>query len=132
MKQNTDIERFRHKSPFRVPENYFPKLKRDIQFKTENIGSVLEFKFLNYFNIKNLTSGLVSACVILIIYNYVNNSVSKFDNLDVEVYTQFIEFEIENIDEEYFLEFLPEEEYAFTDEIEYLLENDIYFNQIIN
>lgn len=132
MKQNTDIERFRYKTPFRVPENYFPKLKRDIQFKTENIESVLEFNFLNYFNIKNLTSALVSACVILIIYNYVNNSVSKFDNLDVEVYTQFIEFEIENINEEYFLEFLPEEEYAFTDEIEYLLENDIYFNQIIN
>ena len=38
MKQNTDIEHFRNKGPFRVPENYFPKLKKDIQFKTENIG----------------------------------------------------------------------------------------------
>ena len=66
------------------------------------------------------------------IFNYIPSSGSIDNNvLSEEIYTQFVEFEIENIDEEYLFEFLPDEDYVFSDEIEYLIENDIDYDLII-
>ena len=130
MKQNTDIEQFEKKQSFKVPENYFLELKSDIQSKTEK----LEFKFnlSHYFNLKITVPILVSVLILFMIFNYIPSSDSIDNNvLSEEIYTQFVEFEIENINEEYLFEFLPDEDYVFTDEIEYLIENDIDYDLII-
>ena len=130
MKQNTDIEQFEKKQSFKVPENYFLELKSDIQSKTEK----LEFKFnlSHYFNLKITVPILVSVLILFMIFNYIPSSDSIDNNvLSEEIYTQFVEFEIENINEEYLFEFLPDEDYVFSDEIEYLIENDIDYDLII-
>ena len=130
MKQNTDIEQFEKKQSFKVPENYFFELKSDIQSKTEK----LEFKFnlSHYFNLKITVPILVSVLILFMIFNYIPSSDSIDNNvLSEEIYTQFVEFEIENINEEYLFEFLPDEDYVFSDEIEYLIENDIDYDLII-
>ena len=130
MKQNTDIEQFEKKQSFKVPENYFFELKNDIQSKTEK----LEFKFnlSHYFNLKITVPILVSVLILFMIFNYIPSSDSIDNNvLSEEIYTQFVEFEIENINEEYLFEFLPDEDYVFSDEIEYLIENDIDYDLII-
>ena len=129
MKQNTDIEQFEKKQSFKVPENYFLELKSDIQSKTEE----LEFNSSHYFNLKITVPILVSVLILFMIFNYIPSSDSIDNNvLSEEIYTQFVEFEIENIDEEYLFEFLPDEDYVFSDEIEYLIENDIDYDLIIN
>ena len=130
MKQNTDIEQFEKKQSFKVPENYFLELKSDIQSKTEELE--LEFNSSHYFNLKITVPILVSVLILFMIFNYILSS-SSIDNnvLSEEIYTQFVEFEIENIDEEYLFEFLPDEDYVFSDEIEYLIENDIDYDLII-
>ena len=128
MKQNTDIEQFEKKQSFKVPENYFLELKSDIQSKTEE----LEFNSSHYFNLKITVPILVSVLILFMIFNYIPSSDSIDNNvLSEEIYTQFVEFEIENIDEEYLFEFLPDEDYVFSDEIEYLIENDIDYDLII-
>jgi hypothetical protein len=130
MKQTKDIEQFDKKQSFIVPENYFFKLKSDIQFKTENLESKIEFK--NYLSIKTIVPFLASVFLLLITFNYVKTFDPKSDNvLSEEIYTEFVEFEIENIDEEYLFEFLPDEEYAFSDEIEYLIDNNTDYDLII-
>ena len=128
MKQNTDIEQFEKKQSFKVPENYFLELKSDIQSKTEE----LEFNSSYYFNLKITVPILASVLILFMIFNYIPSSGSIDNNvLSEEIYTQFVEFEIENIDEEYLFEFLPDEDYVFSDEIEYLIENDIDYDLII-
>ena len=130
MKQTNNIEQFDKKQSFIVPENYFSKLKSDIQFKTENLESKIEFK--NYLSIKTIVPVIASVFLLLITFNYVITFDPKSDNvLSEEIYTQFVEFEIENIDEEYLFEFLPDEEYAFSDEIEYLIDNNTDYDLII-
>ena len=130
MKQNTDIEQFEKKQSFKVPENYFLELKSDIQSKTEELE--LEFNSSHYFNLKITVPILVSILILFMIFNYIHSSGSIDNNvLSEEIYTQFVEFEIENIDEEYLFEFLPDEDYVFSDEIEYLIENDIDYDLII-
>jgi hypothetical protein len=130
MKQTNNIEQFDKKQSFIVPENYFSKLKSDIQFKTENLESKIGFK--NYLSIKTIVPVLASVFLLLITFNYVKTFDPKSDNvLSEEIYTEFVEFEIENIDEEYLFEFLPDEEYAFSDEIEYLIDNNTDYNLII-
>ena len=130
MKQNTDIEQFEKKQSFKVPENYFLELKSDIQSKTEELE--LEFNSSHYFNLKITVPILVSVLILFMIFNYITSSGSIDNNvLSEEIYTQFVEFEIENIDEEYLFEFLPDEDYVFSDEIEYLIENDIDYDLII-
>ena len=130
MKQTNNIEQFDKKQSFIVPENYFSKLKSDIQFKTENLESKIEFK--NYLSIKTIVPVLASVFLLLITFNYVKTFDPKSDNvLSEEIYTEFVEFEIENIDEEYLFEFLPDEEYAFSDEIEYLIDNNTDYDLII-
>ena len=128
IKQNTDIEQFEKKQSFKVPENYFLELKSDIQSKTEE----LEFNSSYYFNLKITVPILASVLILFMIFNYIPSSGSIDNNvLSEEIYTQFVEFEIENIDEEYLFEFLPDEDYVFSDEIEYLIENDIDYDLII-
>ena len=130
MKQNTDIEQFEKKQSFKVPENYFLELKSDIQSKTEKLE--LEFNSSHYFNLKKTVPILVSVLILFMIFNYIPSSDSIDNNvLSEEIYTQFVEFEIENINEEYLFEFLPDEDYVFSDEIEYLIENDIDYDLII-
>ena len=130
MKQNTDIEQFEKKQSFKVPENYFLELKSDIQSKTEKLE--LKFNLSHYFNLKITVPILVSVLILFMIFNYIPSSDSIDNNvLSEEIYTQFVEFEIENINEEYLFEFLPDEDYVFTDEIEYLIENDIDYDLII-
>mgnify|MGYP001472614718 FL=1 len=130
MKQNTDIEQFEKKQSFKVPENYFLELKSDIQSKTEKLE--LKFNLSHYFNLKITVPILVSVLILFMIFNYIPSSDSIDNNvLSEEIYTQFVEFEIENINEEYLFEFLPDEDYVFSDEIEYLIENDIDYDLII-
>ena len=130
MKQNTDIEQFEKKQSFKVPENYFLELKSDIQSKTEKLE--LKLKLSHYFNLKITVPILVSVLILFMIFNYIPSSDSIDNNvLSEEIYTQFVEFEIENINEEYLFEFLPDEDYVFSDEIEYLIENDIDYDLII-
>jgi len=130
MKQNTNIEQFEKKQSFKVPENYFLELKSDIQSKTEKLE--LKFNLSHYFNLKITVPILVSVLILFMIFNYIPSSDSIDNNvLSEEIYTQFVEFEIENINEEYLFEFLPDEDYVFSDEIEYLIENDIDYNLII-
>ena len=130
MKQNTDIEQFEKKQSFKVPENYFLELKSDIQSKTEKLK--LKFNLSHYFNLKITVPVLVSVLILFMIFNYIPSSDSIDNNvLSEEIYTQFVEFEIENINEEYLFEFLPDEDYVFSDEIEYLIENDIDYDLII-
>ena len=130
MKQNTDIDQFEKKQSFKVPENYFLELKSDIQSKTEKLE--LEFNSSHYFNLKKTVPILVSVLILFMIFNYIPSSDSIDNNvLSEEIYTQFVEFEIENINEEYLFEFLPDEDYVFSDEIEYLIENDIDYDLII-
>ena len=130
MKQNTDIEQFEKKQSFKVPENYFFELKSDIQSKTEKLE--LKFNLSHYFNLKITVPILVSVLILFMIFNYIPSSDSIDNNvLSEEIYTQFVEFEIENINEEYLFEFLPDEDYVFSDEIEYLIENDIDYDLII-
>lgn len=130
MKQNTDIVQFEKKQSFKVPENYFLELKSEIQSKTEKLE--LEFNSSHYFNLKKTVPILVSVLILFMIFNYIPSSDSIDNNvLSEEIYTQFVEFEIENINEEYLFEFLPDEDYVFSDEIEYLIENDIDYDLII-
>ena len=130
MKQNTDIVQFEKKQSFKVPENYFLELKGEIQSKTEKLE--LEFNSSHYFNLKKTVPILVSVLILFMIFNYIPSSDSIDNNvLSEEIYTQFVEFEIENINEEYLFEFLPDEDYVFSDEIEYLIENDIDYDLII-
>tara|TARA_B100000795_G_C22685782_1_gene393587 strand:+ start:583 stop:978 length:396 start_codon:yes stop_codon:yes gene_type:complete len=130
MKQNTDIDQFEKKQSFKVPENYFLELKSDIQSKTEKLE--LKFNLSHYFNLKITVPILVSVLILFMIFNYIPSSDSIDNNvLSEEIYTQFVEFEIENINEEYLFEFLPDEDYVFSDEIEYLIENDIDYDLII-
>jgi len=130
MKQNTDIEQFEKKQSFKVPENYFLELKSDIQSKTEKLE--LKLNLSHYFNLKITVPILVSVLILFMIFNYIPSSDSIDNNvLSEEIYTQFVEFEIENINEEYLFEFLPDEDYVFSDEIEYLIENDIDYDLII-
>ena len=130
MKQNTDIEQFEKKQSFKVPENYFFELKSDIQSKTEKLE--LKLNLSHYFNLKITVPILVSVLILFMIFNYIPSSDSIDNNvLSEEIYTQFVEFEIENINEEYLFEFLPDEDYVFSDEIEYLIENDIDYDLII-
>lgn len=128
MKQNTDIEKFEKKQSFKVPENYFLELKSEIQSKTEKLE--LEFNSSHYFNLKKTVPILVSVLILFVIFNYIPSSIDN-NVLSEEIYTQFVEYEIENIDEEYLFEFLPDEDYVFSDEIEYLIENDIDYDLII-
>ena len=128
MKQNTDIEKFEKKQSFKVPENYFLELKSEIQSKTEKLE--LEFNSSHYFNLKKTVPILVSVLILFVIFNYITSSIDN-NVLSEEIYTQFVEYEIENIDEEYLFEFLPDEDYVFSDEIEYLIENDIDYDLII-
>ena len=128
MKQNTDIEQFEKKQSFKVPENYFLELKSEIQSKTEKLE--LEFNSSHYFNLKKTVPILVSVLILFVIFNYITSSIDN-NVLSEEIYTQFVEYEIENIDEEYLFEFLPDEDYVFSDEIEYLIENDIDYDLII-
>ena len=128
MKQNTDIEQFEKKQSFKVPENYFLELKSEIQSKTEKLE--LEFNSSHYFNLKKTVPILVSVLILFVIFNYIPSSIDN-NVLSEEIYTQFVEFEIENINEEYLFEFLPDEDYVFSDEIEYLIENDIDYDLII-
>ena len=128
MKQNTDIEQFEKKQSFKVPENYFLELKSEIQSKTEKLE--LEFNSSHYFNLKKTVPILVSVLILFVIFNYIPSSIDN-NVLSEEIYTQFVEYEIENIDEEYLFEFLPDEDYVFSDEIEYLIENDIDYDLII-
>ena len=128
MKQNTDIEKFEKKQFFKVPENYFLELKSEIQSKTEKLE--LEFNSSHYFNLKKTVPILVSVLILFVIFNYIPSSIDN-NVLSEEIYTQFVEYEIENIDEEYLFEFLPDEDYVFSDEIEYLIENDIDYDLII-
>lgn len=130
MKQNTDIEQFEKKQSFKVPENYFLELKSDIQSKTEKLE--LKLNLSHYFNLKITVPVLVSVLILFMIFNYIPSSDSIDNNvLSEEIYTQFVEFEIENINEEYLFEFLPDEDYVFSDEIEYLIENDIDYDLIL-
>ena len=130
MKQNTDIDQFEKKQSFKVPENYFLELKSDIQSKTEKLE--LKLNLSHYFNLKITVPILVSVLILFMIFNYIPSSDSIDNNvLSEEIYTQFVEFEIENINEEYLFEFLPDEDYVFSDEIEYLIENDIDYDLII-
>jgi len=128
MKQNTDIVQFEKKQSFKVPENYFLELKSEIQSKTEKLE--LEFNSSHYFNLKKTVPILVSVLILFVIFNYITSSIDN-NVLSEEIYTQFVEYEIENIDEEYLFEFLPDEDYVFSDEIEYLIENDIDYDLII-
>ena len=48
-----------------------------------------------------------------------------------EIYTQFENSELLNIDEEFLFEFVPEDDYVFSDEIEYLIDNNADYNLII-
>jgi len=128
MKQNTDIVQFEKKQSFKVPENYFLELKSEIQSKTEKLE--LEFNSSHYFNLKKTVPILVSVLILFVIFNYIPSSIDN-NVLSEEIYTQFVEYEIENIDEEYLFEFLPDEDYVFSDEIEYLIENDIDYDLII-
>jgi hypothetical protein len=130
MKQNTDAEMFKNKSPFNVPENYFFDLKNDIQLKTENLNSGIELK--NFFNINAGFSALVCVSILLIIFNYFISSQKKsFIMSSNEIYTQFENSELLNIDEEFLFEFVPEDDYVFSDEIEYLIDNNADYNLII-
>ena len=128
MKQNIDIVQFEKKQSFKVPENYFLELKSEIQSKTEKLE--LEFNSSHYFNLKKTVPILVSVLILFVIFNYITSSIDN-NVLSEEIYTQFVEYEIENIDEEYLFEFLPDEDYVFSDEIEYLIENDIDYDLII-
>ena len=129
MKQNTDIEQFEKKQSFKVPENYFLELKSDIQSKTEKLK--LKFNLSHYFNLKITVPILVSVLILFMIFNYIPSSDSIDNNvLSEEIYTQFVEFEIENINEEYLFEFLPDEDYVFSDEIEYLIDNNTDYDLI--
>ena len=128
MKQNTDIVQFEKKQSFKVPENYFLELKSEIQSKTEKLE--LKLNLSHYFNLKITVPILVSVLILFVIFNYITSSIDN-NVLSEEIYTQFVEYEIENIDEEYLFEFLPDEDYVFSDEIEYLIENDIDYDLII-
>lgn len=129
MKQNIDKEQYRNYTPFTVPENYFFKLKNDIQFRTESKN--LKFNQKHYLRIKS-TSLIVSSLVLFFfLWNYIYNL--KVDNnlSSDQLYDEFVDYEIQGLDEEFFIDFLHEEEYVFSDEIEYLINNNIDYSLII-
>ena len=129
MKQNTDKEQYRNYTPFSVPENYFFKLKNDIQFRTESKN--LKFNQKYYLRIKS-TSLIVSSLVLFFfLWNYIYNLKVDNDLSSEQFYDEFVDYEIQGLNEEFFIDFLQEEEYVFSDEIEYLINNNIDSSLII-
>ena len=131
MKQNTDIEKLKYKSPFRVPDNYFSQLKSDIHKQSENLN--FNSKLLEYFNLKIIAPVFVltSLSLIIILNTIINLESNSESFLSDEIYVEIVDFEIENIDEEYLFEFFTEEDYAFSNEIEYLIDNNTEYDLII-
>jgi len=131
MKQNTDIKKLDNTTPFRVPDNYFTQLKSDIHKRIENLN--FNSKLLEYFNLKTVAPAFVLASLsLIIIWNTIINIKLKSKSvLNDEIYADIVDFEIEKIDEEYLFEFLPEEDYSFTDDIEYLIDNNTDYDLII-
>lgn len=130
MKQNTEKQQVAKRVPFNVPDGYFFDLKNNIQSHTENLSS--REGFGGIFTSKTIVLTFVYTVIAILSFNYILNPNSINENNFInEAYEEVILFEIENINEEIFLEFLPQDEYVFSDDIQYLIENNTDYNMII-
>jgi len=130
MKQNTEKQEVGKRVPFNVPDGYFFDLKNNIQSHTENLSS--REGFGGIFTSKAIVLTFVCTVIAVLSFNYILNPNSNIENDFInEANEEVILFEIENINEEIFLEFLPQDEYVFSDDIQYLIENNTDYNMII-
>ena len=95
MKQNTDKEQYRNYTPFSLPENYFFKLKNDIQVRT--VSKNLKFNQQYYLRIKS-TSLIVSSLVLFFfLWNYIYNLKVDNDLSSEQLYDEFVDYEMYRI-----------------------------------
>ena len=132
MKIKNDINISTNKTPFIVPENYFEELKDEIHRKCTQENHSLFTK--NYFLSKKIIPSLATISILIFLF-WTNLSIknpSYESSFQEELYVYLLEFEFENMDNEYLYEMITESEYPNNLEIEYLINIDTDYDLIIN
>lgn len=133
MKKNINIEKLSHRTPFNVPNNYFADLKLEMQNNCKKNKDGL-FIFFIFFKISNLVPTFATLSILIALFwNNLDFDIKDDYFLDnEEVYALVLEFELENIDEEYLYEIINEQVNYNNQDIEYLMNIDTDYDLIIN
>ena len=133
MKQNSDIEKLSHRTPFSVPKNYFSQLKSDIQSRCKQDEEKV-FVFSELLKLNTFVPIILTLSIFITLF-WNNSPLEKTNNYVLnhnELYTLVEEFVLEDMNEEYLYDMIDEQENSYDEEINYLIDINTEYDLIMN